>query len=142
MMTRSAEYPRAPPSRGRHDLEPGAADELEFLLAVRPADALHLAGQPRDVLEHLDDAAEHLEGDLAGLGGGEDEPLVPQEQAGEDAEPEQVRLAVLPADEHAGGAVLPPAVVVDDVRAVGDVLLPREQRLAEGFGEFDEVSAP
>jgi hypothetical protein len=51
-----------------------------------------LPGHLGRVLGELDDASERLERDLSGLGSGDDEAFSPEEQAGEDAEPEQVGL--------------------------------------------------
>ena len=45
-------------------------------------------------------------------------------------------------DTRTPAVLRPPAGLADDVRVVGDVGLPRQQRLAEGVGEVDEVSAP
>jgi hypothetical protein len=131
-----------PRPRWGHDLEASAAEQLQFLLAVRAAYPLHLSGQPRDAFHRFDDQPERLEGDLTGLGGREDQPLVPQEHAGDDAKAEQVALSVLTGHEDAAGRVRPSASVVDDVGCVCDVLLPRQERFAEGDREVDEVNAP
>ena len=99
--------------RRGHDAGSGAPFlQLELLLAVGAGDRPDLRRRISGVdSTMLDDASERLEGDLAGLGGRDDEPLAPQEQAGEDAHAEQVGLAGLAGDDDAADAGLPCAVV-------------------------------
>src|SRR5690606_8775146 len=116
--------------RPGHKTQPLPSEQLNPLLAMRGADALHAAAQPVGVVDQVLDAQEHLLRGLELVCAVEDQLLAKQVQPGQAPSLEDATLAVLPA--HDDGALEGgPFAVAALAQAVDQaVLLPRVEHQA------------